>query len=123
MVKQVADDLAAANISVILSENRPAPDVFRDGDAVVGPPLTRSVASYLKEAGVTFALAIFETGKHSPKAFIKMVMIFTCISSNASRLSRSRPRPRSRLGSQVRSHQPGRQRAACYLQCRVDFGA
>ncbi|EHK48366.1 carbohydrate esterase family 9 protein [Trichoderma atroviride IMI 206040] len=57
----VADDLAAANISVILSENRAAPDVFRDSDAVVGPPLTRSVASYLKEAGVTFALAIFET--------------------------------------------------------------
>jgi hypothetical protein len=50
---------------VILSENRPAPDVFRDSDAVVGPPLTRSVASYLKEAGVTFALAIFETGKYS----------------------------------------------------------
>ncbi|PTB56681.1 hypothetical protein M431DRAFT_80456 [Trichoderma harzianum CBS 226.95] len=57
----VAKDLAAANISVILSENRPAPDVFRDKDAVVGPPLTRSVASYLKEAGVTFALSIFET--------------------------------------------------------------
>ncbi|KAH6610386.1 hypothetical protein Trco_000406 [Trichoderma cornu-damae] len=57
----VARDLAAANISVILSENRPAPDAFRDKDAVVGPPLTRSVASYLKEAGVTFALAIFET--------------------------------------------------------------
>jgi hypothetical protein len=63
-LNQVADDLAAANISVILSENRPAPDVFRDSDAVVGPPLTRSVASYLREAGVTFALAIFETGKH-----------------------------------------------------------
>ncbi|KAJ4858939.1 amidohydrolase family domain-containing protein [Trichoderma breve] len=57
----VAKELAAANISVILSENRPAPDVFRDKDAVVGPPLTRSVASYLKEAGVTFALSIFET--------------------------------------------------------------
>ncbi|KAL7798441.1 carbohydrate esterase family 9 protein [Trichoderma ceciliae] len=57
----VAKDLAAANISVILSENRPAPDVFRDKEAVVGPPLTRSIASYLKEAGVTFALAIFET--------------------------------------------------------------
>lgn len=70
MVDQVAKDLAAANISVILSENRPAPDVFRDSDAVVGPPLTRSVASYLKEAGVTFALAIFETGKFSPKTSI-----------------------------------------------------
>lgn len=60
---QVAKDLAAANISVILSENRPAPDAFRDKDAVVGPPLTRSIASYLKEAGVTFALAIYETSK------------------------------------------------------------
>ncbi|EHK24608.1 carbohydrate esterase family 9 protein [Trichoderma virens Gv29-8] len=57
----VAKELAAANISVILSENRPAPDTFRDKDAVVGPPLTRSIASHLKEAGVTFALAIFET--------------------------------------------------------------
>ncbi|KAK5990197.1 hypothetical protein PT974_08463 [Cladobotryum mycophilum] len=57
----VAKDLAAAKISVILSENRPAPDHFRDKDAVVGPPLTRSVASYLKEAGVTFALTIFES--------------------------------------------------------------
>ncbi|KAL6891472.1 family 9 carbohydrate esterase [Trichoderma longibrachiatum] len=56
----VAKELAAANISVILSENRPAPDAFRDKDAVVGPPLTRSIASYLKEAGVTFALAIYE---------------------------------------------------------------
>lgn len=58
------------SISVILSENRPALDAFRDGDAVVGPPLTRSVASYLKEAGVMFALAIFETGKHPPKTSI-----------------------------------------------------
>lgn len=56
----VAKELAAANISVILTENRPAPDAFRDKDAVVGPPLTRSIASYLKEAGVTFALAIYE---------------------------------------------------------------
>lgn len=60
---QVAKELAAANISVILSENRPAPDAFRDKDAVVGPPLTRSIASYLKEAGVTFALAIYEPCK------------------------------------------------------------
>ncbi|RFU72609.1 carbohydrate esterase family 9, partial [Trichoderma arundinaceum] len=57
----VAKELAAAKIPVILSENRPAPDAFRERDAVVGPPLTRSIASYLKEAGVTFALAIFET--------------------------------------------------------------
>ncbi|KAL6871097.1 family 9 carbohydrate esterase [Trichoderma novae-zelandiae] len=56
----VAKELAAANISVILSENRPAPDAFRDREAVVGPPLTRSIASYLQEAGVTFALAIVE---------------------------------------------------------------
>lgn len=55
----MAKDLAAADIPVILSENRPAPDSFRDKDAMIGPPLSRSVASYLSEAGVTFALAIF----------------------------------------------------------------
>lgn len=58
-ITQVAKELAAADISVILSEDRPAPDTFRDKDAVVGPPLTPSVASYLSDAGVTFAIALY----------------------------------------------------------------
>ncbi|KND94996.1 hypothetical protein TOPH_00533 [Tolypocladium ophioglossoides CBS 100239] len=58
--KQVAKDLAAANTPVILTKNRPSGDQFRSRDAVIGPPLSRSVASHLTEAGVTFALAIAE---------------------------------------------------------------
>lgn len=64
MGSQVAKELAAAKIPVILSEGRPAPDSFRSKDAVVGPPLTRSIASYLTEAGVEYAVAIVEHGKH-----------------------------------------------------------
>jgi hypothetical protein len=59
----VAKELAAANISVILTQNRPAPDQFRHKDAVVGPPLTPSVASYLGDAGVFYAIAIVGEGK------------------------------------------------------------
>ncbi len=36
---------------------------FRSKDAVVGPPLTMSVAKYLKDAGVKFALAIYDEGR------------------------------------------------------------
>jgi imidazolonepropionase-like amidohydrolase len=57
-LQQVAKELADADIPLILSEDRPAPDLFRDKDAVIGPPLSRSVASYLAEAGVKFALAV-----------------------------------------------------------------
>lgn len=59
LVKQVAKELADADIPILLSEDRPAPDHFRDKDAVVGPPLTPSVASYLVDAGVKFAIAIY----------------------------------------------------------------
>lgn len=55
---QVAKELAAAEIPVILTENRGAPDSFRDKDVVVGPPLTPSIARYLTEAGVEFAVAL-----------------------------------------------------------------
>ncbi|KAJ3499349.1 hypothetical protein NLG97_g397 [Lecanicillium saksenae] len=57
----VAKDLAAAGIPVILTRDRGAPTSFRTKDGFVGPPLTRSIASYLKEAGVTFGLALIET--------------------------------------------------------------
>ncbi|KAJ6785803.1 hypothetical protein PWT90_06936 [Aphanocladium album] len=56
----VAKDLAAANIPVILTRDRGAPVNFRSKDGFVGPPLTRSIASYLKEAGVKFGLALLE---------------------------------------------------------------
>ncbi|OLN83071.1 hypothetical protein CCHL11_09655 [Colletotrichum chlorophyti] len=54
----VALELAESQIPVILSETRPAPSSFRHRDAVVGPPLTPSVARILSEAGVYFAVAI-----------------------------------------------------------------
>jgi hypothetical protein len=55
---QVAKELAEAKIPLILTKNRGAPAEFRHKDAVVGPPLTPSVAKYLTEAGVLFAIAI-----------------------------------------------------------------
>ncbi|KEZ43349.1 hypothetical protein SAPIO_CDS4805 [Scedosporium apiospermum] len=54
----VAAELSASKIPVILTENRPAPEEFRHRDAVVGPPLTPSVARLLIEAGVEIALSI-----------------------------------------------------------------
>ncbi|KAK1984803.1 hypothetical protein LZ30DRAFT_585391 [Colletotrichum cereale] len=54
----VALELAESQIPVILTETRPAPASFRHRDAVVGPPLTPSVARILGEAGVYFAVAI-----------------------------------------------------------------
>ncbi|KAK2012966.1 hypothetical protein LZ32DRAFT_531263 [Colletotrichum eremochloae] len=54
----VALELAESQIPVILTETRPAPTSFRHRDAVVGPPLTPSVARVLSEAGVYFAVAI-----------------------------------------------------------------
>ncbi|KAH6967848.1 carbohydrate esterase family 9 protein [Ilyonectria sp. MPI-CAGE-AT-0026] len=56
----VAKELVAAHIPVILSESRPAPETFRGKDALPGPPLSRSTASYLSEAGVHYALASLE---------------------------------------------------------------
>jgi imidazolonepropionase-like amidohydrolase len=41
---------------MILTNNRGAPDTFWVKDAVVGPPLTRSIASHLREAGVRFGI-------------------------------------------------------------------
>ncbi|PNY25533.1 Uncharacterized protein TCAP_04526 [Tolypocladium capitatum] len=55
-----AKDLAPANIPVMLTQNRPSGDEFRNRDAVVGLPLSRSIASHLTEAGVIFAPAIAE---------------------------------------------------------------
>ncbi|KXH60368.1 hypothetical protein CSAL01_05749 [Colletotrichum salicis] len=54
----VALELAKSQIPLILTETRPAPSSYRHRDAVVGPPLTPSVARILSEAGVYFAVAI-----------------------------------------------------------------
>ncbi|KAF1988789.1 hypothetical protein K402DRAFT_373086 [Aulographum hederae CBS 113979] len=54
----VAKDLAKANISVILTHVRGAPDSWEKKDILVGPPLTRSAASVLVEEGVRFGIAI-----------------------------------------------------------------
>lgn len=55
---QVADDLAAANISVILTANRGAPDTFEKINTLPGPPLSKMAAEVLADAGVVFGLAI-----------------------------------------------------------------
>jgi imidazolonepropionase-like amidohydrolase len=54
----VAKDLAAANISVILTGNRGAPDSWEKRNCLAGPPLSPSPAKILSEAGVLFALAV-----------------------------------------------------------------
>ncbi|KAK0388571.1 hypothetical protein NLU13_4814 [Sarocladium strictum] len=56
----IAKELAPAKVPVILTANRPGPSAFRSKDAVVGPPLSRSIASYLSEAGVFYAVAIVD---------------------------------------------------------------
>ncbi|CAG8948765.1 hypothetical protein HYFRA_00001887 [Hymenoscyphus fraxineus] len=54
----VAKDLARANIPVILTANRGAPDRFEKRNALPGPPLTKFPAAVLTDAGVKFGLAI-----------------------------------------------------------------
>lgn len=54
----VATELAAAKIPLILTANRPAPSTWETLDVLVGPPLTRSPASVLSEAGVKFGIAL-----------------------------------------------------------------
>lgn len=55
-IHQVAPALATANIPILLTP-RPAPDSFEKRSVLAGPPLTRSPASILHEAGVLFGLA------------------------------------------------------------------
>lgn len=65
LTTQVANELAAANISVILTGTRPAPASWETKDSLVGPPLTRSPASILSEAGVHYAVAVAADGKEA----------------------------------------------------------
>ncbi|KAL4778303.1 hypothetical protein BJX76DRAFT_362867 [Aspergillus varians] len=54
----VAKPLAEADIPVILTGNRGAPDTWEKKDALTGPPLTESPAKILIEAGVQLGLAV-----------------------------------------------------------------
>ncbi|KAK8031138.1 carbohydrate esterase family 9 [Apiospora arundinis] len=54
----VANELADAGIPVILSATRPGFANWEGKDYLVGPPLTRSPASMLSEAGVLFSVAV-----------------------------------------------------------------
>ncbi|KAI0123869.1 hypothetical protein BJ170DRAFT_687117 [Xylariales sp. AK1849] len=54
----VAKELAEANIPVILSATRPGPASWAGKDCLTGPPLTRSPASVLGEAGVHYAVSV-----------------------------------------------------------------
>ena len=61
---KVANELATAKIPVILTTNRGAQDTFEKRNALPGPPLSRSPAAVLAEAGVLFGLAIPGEGKY-----------------------------------------------------------
>lgn len=61
----VANELAKAKIPIILTHNRGAPDTWEKKDILPGPPLSRSPASVLTEAGVLFGLAIDTEGVDS----------------------------------------------------------
>ena len=55
---KVAAELAAAHIPVILNPFRGAPWQWQNLDSLVGPPLTKSSAQVLADAGVTFGIAM-----------------------------------------------------------------
>jgi hypothetical protein len=55
---KVAAELAAAHIPVILNPFRGAPWQWQNLDSLVGPPLTKSSARVLADAGVTFGIAM-----------------------------------------------------------------
>lgn len=61
----VAKQLAKASIPVILTANRGAPAAFEDRFSLPGPPLSRSPAAVLTEAGVKYALSVFGEGETS----------------------------------------------------------
>lgn len=57
---QVAKEIAEAQIPVILAPFRASPDQWEKGvdDTLTGPPMTRSSADVLTEAGVFFGIAV-----------------------------------------------------------------
>ncbi|ROW14401.1 hypothetical protein VPNG_03959 [Cytospora leucostoma] len=61
----LADDIAKAKIPLIFTGARPAPETWEKKDSPPGPPLSRSPADTLNEAGVLFALSL-NTGGGPP---------------------------------------------------------
>ncbi|KAJ8058223.1 hypothetical protein OCU04_012419 [Sclerotinia nivalis] len=61
----VAEEIAKSKTPLILTRNRGAPDTYEKRNALSGPPLTRSPAAVLTDAGVFFALAIEGEGSES----------------------------------------------------------
>ena len=60
---QVANELATAKIPIILTANRDAQDTFEKRNSLPGPPLSKSPAAILAEAGVFFGIAIAGEGR------------------------------------------------------------
>lgn len=54
----VAEELASADIPLLLVPVRSAPSTFEKGDTLIGPPLTPSPVTILSQANVTFGVAI-----------------------------------------------------------------
>lgn len=62
----VADEIAKSKTPLILTRNRGAPDTYEKRNALSGPPLTRSPAAVLTDAGVLFALTVLGEGSKFP---------------------------------------------------------
>lgn len=60
---QFANELAAAKVPLILTGNHAGLDSWRKREALPGPPLSRSPADILHEAGVLFGIACPLGGK------------------------------------------------------------
>src|SRR4051812_33521510 len=63
-VLQIAKELAASGIPLILTSVRSAPWVWENRDMLPGPPLTPSPAQLLTEAGVKYSIAIMGDGDY-----------------------------------------------------------
>ncbi|KUI62725.1 Imidazolonepropionase [Cytospora mali] len=57
-----ADEIAKAKIPLIFTGTRPGPDIWTKKDSPPGPPLTRSPADLLSEAGVFYAVTLNTDG-------------------------------------------------------------
>lgn len=66
---QFAEEIAEAKIPLIFTATRPGPDSWTKKDSPPGPPLSRSPADILSEAGVLYAVAINTDGGKSCISF------------------------------------------------------
>jgi len=64
-IVQFAEEIAKAEIPLIFTGARPGPDSWTKKDSPPGPPLGRSPADILSEAGVFYAVAINTDGGKS----------------------------------------------------------